>query len=105
MKIENDHVVFPQPEPVPASRKDKRLANQGKAHQVVFPVSYSYNGGMEYKGQWYKGFKVPRPKVPKGWELIDIGVGLQLNARPPFSTMALRPLSSEKAYREAAQSA
>ena len=52
---------------------------------VTFPVSYRYNGGIVIGNKWYEGFEVPRPKVPKGFELYSIGVGLQLNAQPHYA--------------------
>ena len=41
------------------------------------------------KSKWYAGFEVPKPKIPKGCHLESLGVGLQLNATPPFATMLL----------------
>lgn len=58
---------------------------------VKYPVSYTYNGGCIIKGKWYKGVKVPNPKVPKGFKLVGIGIGSQLNAFPPYATMYLEP--------------
>ena len=83
----------PQPTTIPASSKDKRLAFQGKAHDVTYPVSYRYNGGIVIKDQWYAGYEVPPPEIPQGWQLADIGVGLQLNAKPPYATMRLEPIA------------
>jgi hypothetical protein len=57
--------------------------------EVTFPVSYEYNGGIVIKGKWYKGYEVPPPTIPKGYKLESIAVGLQLNSRPPYATMAL----------------
>lgn len=62
----------------------------GKTVEVTFPVSYRYNGGIEYEGKYYAGFKVPAPILKPGFKLISIGVLLQLNARPPYATMLLR---------------
>jgi hypothetical protein len=58
---------------------------------VTYPTSYTYNGGIVVKDKWYKGFKVPSPKVPKGFKLVGIGIGSQLNARPPYATVYLKP--------------
>jgi len=58
---------------------------------VTFPVSQTYNGGIVIDDKWYKGYQVPRPKVPKGFKLVSIGCGLQLNARPPYATYYLKP--------------
>jgi len=63
---------------------------------VTFPVSYDYNGGIVIEGKWYKGFKVAKPKVPKGFKLYGIGCGLQLNACPPYATMYLQPIGKNK---------
>ena len=63
---------------------------------VTYPVSYSYNGGMIHNGKWYKGFKVKGIKAPEGFELVGIGCGLQLNAKPPFATAYLKPINNQK---------
>jgi len=73
----------------PKLEKTERWLN---SHLVVFPVSYTYNGGTVIDDEWYSGYEVPAPKVPKGFELVDIGVGLQLNARPPYATKFLRKI-------------
>lgn len=83
--------VCPKPFITPASRKDKNKAKKGLSHEVTYPVSYRYNGGIVVDGKWYEGYEVPKPDVPEGWELVNIGVGLQLNAQPPFATMLLKP--------------
>lgn len=57
---------------------------------VTFPVSYRYNGGIAIDGEYYKGFEVPDPIVPEGYKLKGIGIGLQLNAKPPEATMYLK---------------
>ena len=57
---------------------------------VTFPRSITYNGGTIIDGEWYSGYEVPMPKVPAGFELVTLGIGSQLNARPPYSTMLLR---------------
>lgn len=59
--------------------------------QAKFPVGYGYNGGTVIGGKWYKGYKIPYPKIPDGWELHDIRVGLQLYAEPPYATQLLVP--------------
>lgn len=58
--------------------------------KVMFPVSYTYNGGTIINGKWYKGYKVGKPIVPDGYELISMAILLQLNASPPLATMYLR---------------
>jgi len=60
--------------------------------EVTFPCSITYNGGTIINGEWYSGYEVPKPKVPKGFELVSLGVGAQLNARPPYSTMLLKKI-------------
>ena len=73
------------------------------SHLVVYPVSYKYNGGIVLdkkghvcfkNGKWYAGFKVPKPIAPKGFKLVDIGVGLNLNAYPPMKTAYLKPINA-----------
>jgi hypothetical protein len=69
------------------NRKNERWAD---GRLVRFPVSYRYNGGVTIDDEWYPGVEVPAPIVPEGYELVGIGVGLQLNARPPLATYLLR---------------
>lgn len=57
--------------------------------KVTFPVSYDYNGGIIVNGKWFKGYKVGNPIIPSGYKLVTLGIGLQLNARPPLATMFL----------------
>jgi hypothetical protein len=74
-----------------------KKARPGRKVEVTFPVSFSgYNGGTVVGGKWYSGFKVPEPIVPPGFKLKDIGVGLQLNAHPPYATMILEPIGETK---------
>jgi hypothetical protein len=63
---------------------------------VTYPVSYRYNGGIIVDGKWYEGYKVPSPKVPKGFTLRGIGCGLQLNVHPPYATAYLKPDDDKK---------
>lgn len=63
---------------------------------VKYPVSYKYNGGVVYNDRWYEGFKVSAPKVPKGFKLVGMGIGLELNARPPLATAYLQALDGRK---------
>ena len=58
--------------------------------EVMFATSCTYNGGIVIDGEWYDGYDVPPPLINPGYELIGIGVGLQLNARPPLATQVLR---------------
>lgn len=81
---------IPSLTPVSKAKTAKALANpNSKGYEVTYPVSYRYNGLIEHKGEWYRGFEVPAPKVPKGWRLRSLGVGLNLNAKPPIATMFL----------------
>jgi len=63
---------------------------------VNYPVSYRYNGGIIIDNKWYSGFSVPPPHVPDGFQLVNIGVGLQMNACPPYATTYLKPLNGKK---------
>jgi len=74
--------------PKPTLEKTGEKWNGGEL--VFFPVSYRYNGGTVIDGKWYEGYSVPKPAIPKGYELFSIHCGLELNARPPTQTMCLR---------------
>jgi len=63
--------------------------------EVTFPVSYTYNGGIIIDGKWYKGFRVPYPKLREGFTLKTLGVGLDLNQKPPRATMLLTKAGKE----------
>ncbi len=63
--------------------------------EVTFFVSCNYNGGITQDGDWYPGFEVPPPDVPEGFKLVSLGVGLQLNSRPPYCTMLLEPIDKK----------
>jgi hypothetical protein len=78
--------------PKPVLKIDK---THGSGKLVTYPVSYVYNGSFEWEGDWYQGFEVPKPDVPKGYELVNIGVGLQHNCMPPFATMLLTKIKKE----------
>lgn len=67
-----------------------------KSFLVTYPVSYRYNGGTIVDGEWYEGYEVPPPDVPKGFSLVGIGCGLQLNAHPPYATAYLKPDEDRK---------
>lgn len=70
---------------------------------VTLPVSYTYNGGVSNNGKWYSGFKVNSPKPPDGFELVGVGSGLQLNARPPHKKYYLKPVDGHKVTRYEAE--
>lgn len=72
--------------PKPILRHHKK---HGKGVLVTYPVSYVYNGSFEYDGDWYQGFEVPKPDVPEGYELMGIGILLELNCMPPIATELL----------------
>lgn len=57
---------------------------------VKFPVSYKYNGGITIDGNHYDGYSVGAPVIPDGCELVSLGIGLNMNNHPPFSTMLLK---------------
>jgi len=61
-----------------------------KEGYVSYPVSYEYNGGTIYKGQYVKGFEIPEPVVPIGFKLVELYMGLQHNAHPPLKTSKLK---------------
>lgn len=96
--------MFKYPRPgLCMSKKEQRRFDKTGVAEVTYPVSCRYNGGIiltpkgqmdincrDPKSKWYEGFTVPSPIVPKGCELVSIGVGLQLNAHPPYATMVLR---------------
>lgn len=64
----------------------------GKGKLVTFSVSQVYNGGITIDGEWYNGVSVPPPKIPKGYKLIGIGIGYQLNCVPPYATQLLQKI-------------
>ena len=72
---------------------------------VTYPVSYTYNGGIIIDGKLYQGFEVPQPKVPKGFKLVGIGCGFQLNARPPYATAFIKPDDDRKVSKRELQAA
>lgn len=81
---------FKCPQPILDYHK-RGLEKWGKGKIVTYPVSYRYNGGTIIDGEWYDGFEVPPPIVPEGFCLINIGIGLQLNAHPPYASMLMQP--------------
>jgi hypothetical protein len=77
----------------------------GDSFLVTYPVSYRYNGGTIIEDEYYEGFEVVKPSTPKGYELVGIGCGLQLNAHPPYATSYLRPLDCKKKSKKEVQAA
>jgi len=78
MKFDVEFIKLPAP---------KLPAKEGN---ISYPVSYEYNGGTIYKGQYIKGFEIPEPIVPNGFKLVQLYMGLQLNSCPPMKTNRLR---------------
>lgn len=83
----------------PATELRGEATKDGK--EVQYAVSYEYNGGIVISGKWYKGFKVPPPILPYGYKLVGIGVGLELNAKPPLATARLVPISKDDSHETA----
>ena len=75
----------------------------GNSFLVTYPVSYRYNGGTIIEDEHYEGYEVVKPSTPKGYELVSIGCGLQLNAHPPYATSYLRPLDGKKKSKQEVQ--
>jgi len=69
---------------------EKKIKGKKTSIEVTHPVSIRYNGGTIIGDKWYRGYYVPDPIIPDGYKLVDIGVGLQLNARPPYATKLLK---------------
>jgi len=61
--------------------------------EVQYAVSYTYNGGTILGDEWYEGYEVPPPLLSPGYVILGIGVGLELNARPPLATGVVVPES------------
>ena len=72
------------------TKGEKRL----DGNLVTYPVSYRYNGGIIVDGKHYSGFDVVAPTVPEGYKLVNIGVGLQLDAQPPYATRLLKKVQA-----------
>jgi len=85
-----------KPFKVPESRL-KITGSRGEGWTVIYPVSVTYNGGTTIDGEWYSGYEVPEPKVPQGFELVSLWVGLQNSAHPPYATNMLKPTTPETA--------
>lgn len=78
----------------PPALRDGRGKVPVKACEVTFIASEKYNGGivvlLDGVEHWVKGFRIPRPVTPEGFELVGMGVGHQLNCTPPFATEYLK---------------
>jgi len=68
----------------------------GSGYLISYPVSYRYNGGISIDGKHYDGFQVKAPKFPKGFQVKNVGCGLQLNARPPYATLYIQKHDGER---------
>lgn len=79
----------------PVIKINQSKFKKGKSFEVSFPVSYKYNGGIVIDGKHYDGYEVPNPDLPEGWELLSIGVGLQMTY-PPYCTKVLTPKKQQK---------
>lgn len=66
-----------------------RPSLSAKEGEVQYPTGVRYNGGTVVNGKWVQGFLIAPPKVPAGFSLRTMGVGLQLNSRPPYATQYL----------------
>jgi len=92
---------FNYPQPDLRGKEKDRKGRLRDSVEVTYPVSYRYNGGTCIKpdgtwspeGDWYPGYRVPPPIVPAGYKLVSLGVGLQLNARPPYATVLLKKVN------------
>lgn len=71
---------------------DLRCYQPKERQEVTYAVSYTYNGGIVIDDKWYEGYEVPAPYILPGFGIVGIGVGLQLNARPPYATGVLKPV-------------
>ena len=86
--MKRSEVIHNEPLELPAT---KLFMKEGESQREVrYAVSYTYNGGTVYKQSWYPGYKVPPPVLQEGCELVPLGVGLDLNSRPPRATAKLR---------------
>ena len=61
----------------------------GSGWLVQYPTGYRYNGGIIVNDKLVAGFVVDPPKLPDGYRLQGIGVGLEMNSRPPMLTKSL----------------
>jgi hypothetical protein len=94
--LKDEWIMWPSADLKPATRADKRKMLKGRPHEVTYLVGYEYNGGTTFGDRWARGYKVPPPVVPKGWRLVNIGVGLQLNCHPPYATVACVPIEENR---------
>lgn len=66
-----------------------KKAQPGKKVKVTYAVGVSYNGGTVVNDEWFAGYEVGEPIIPEGYELKDLGCGLELNCAPPRATALL----------------
>ena len=72
---------------------------------VTYPISIRYNGGTTIDGKWFQGYIVPKPKIPKGFKVHNIGCSLNLNAHPPYATVYLYPADERRISKKELQAA
>jgi len=92
---EDQYVHLPGIVLTPAHAKNRNFQKWGKDKLVPIPVSTRYNGGFVFidkngNEQWARGFKVGKPVIPKGYELISIYSGGNLMAQPNTVDMIFR---------------
>jgi hypothetical protein len=91
----DEYVHLPGIVLTPAMATSRKLQKWGKDKLVPIPISNRYNGGFVFtdkngKEQWARGFKVGKPVIPKGYELISIHSGGNLMAQPNTVDMIFR---------------
>ena len=91
MSLQDELTLFETEQPIM-----KITEEWGDGVLVTFPVSETYNGGIEIKGKLYSGFRVPDPIVPDGCTLVGIGIGLERNCRPPVATVLMKRTDGTK---------
>jgi len=94
----DEYVHLPGIVLTPAHAKNRNFQKWGKDKLVPIPVSNRYNGGFVFTDkngneQWARGFKVGKPVIPKGYELISIHSGGNLMAQPNTVDMIFRKKS------------
>jgi hypothetical protein len=75
----------------PATDLTKK-AKPGQRVKVTYAVSQTYNGGVVHNGEWFVGYVVPPPIIPRGFKLESDYGGLQLNCSPPQASAMMVPV-------------
>ncbi|MFZ9612565.1 MAG: hypothetical protein ACO29Q_04725 [Crocinitomicaceae bacterium] len=91
----DEYVHLPGIVLTPAHAKNRNFQKWGKDKLVPIPISNRYNGGFVFTDkhgneQWARGFKVGKPVIPDGYELISIHCGANLMAQPNTVDMIFR---------------